>query len=178
MTRLFVALRPPAPIRDALLMTIGGVEGARWQDDGQLHLTLRFVGEIDPPQAEDLAAELGRIEAPRFELKIAGVGHFEKKDRLHALWAAVVPSPPLDVLQQKVERACQRIGLEPEHRKFTPHLTLARLGGRSGAVGEWLAANGALSAGPWPIDEFRLYESQLTPAGPLYEPIISYRLRG
>jgi len=177
LTRLFVALCPPPAVRDVLLATMDGVEGARWQDDDQLHLTLRFVGEIDPPQAEDLAAELGRIDAPRFELKIAGVGHFEKKDRLNALWAAVAPSSPLEVLQQKVERTCQRIGLEPEHRKFTPHVTLARLGGRSAPVGDWVAANGTLAAGPWSVDEFRLYESQLTPGGSLYEPIISYRLR-
>lgn len=177
MTRLFVALRPPAAVRRILLAATAGVVGARWQDDSQLHLTLRFVGEIDPSQAEDLAAELGLIDAPRFDLRIAGVGHFEKRDRLHALWAAVVPSPPLEMLQQKVERVCQRIGLEPEHRKFTPHLTLARLGGRSGPVGDWLAVNGALSAGPWPVDEFRLYESQLSAAGSRYAPIISYRLR-
>jgi len=176
--RLFVALRPPPALRDLLLGTMDGVEGARWQDDDQLHLTLRFIGEIEPPQAEDLAAELGRIDAPPFELSIAGVGHFEKKGRLSALWAGPAPSPPLDVLQRKVERACQRAGLEPEHRKFTPHITLARLSGAAGPVGDWLSAHGALSAGPWPVTEFRLYESQLAPGGSRYAPLIAYRLRG
>ncbi len=177
MTRLFVALRPPPPIRDALLDTMEAVERARWQDEDQLHLTLRFVGEIDAPLAEDLAAELGRVDAARFDLTIVGAGHFARKGRPSALWAAVAPSAPLATLQQKIERACQRIGLEPEHRKFTPHVTLARLGGAAGPVGDWLALHGALSTPPWPVDEFRLYESVLAPGGSVYEPVVSYRLR-
>ncbi len=176
MTRLFVALRPPAPVREALLATMGTVERARWQVDAQLHLTLRFVGEIDAPIADDLAVALGRIEAPAFALSIAGVGHFERKGRPTALWARPAPSPPLVALQHKVERACQRIGLEPEHRKFTPHITLARLGGGAGPVGDWLAAHGELAAPPWPVDEFRLYESVLAPGGSHYQPVVSYRL--
>lgn len=178
MTRLFVALRPPAPLRDTLIDTMDAVEGARWQDEDQLHLTLRFVGEVDPPVAEDLAAALGQVDAPPFTLVVAGVGHFARKGRPTALWAGIGPSPALVALQHKVERACQRVGLEPEHRKFTPHITLARLGSGTGPVAPWLAAHGRFDAGPWPVEEFRLYQSVLSPGGSLYEPVVNYRLRG
>lgn len=178
MNRLFVALRPPAPVREALMAAMGGVEHARWQDEDQLHLTLRFVGEVDEPLANDLAAALGQVDAAPFELRISGVGHFERKGRATALWAGVASSPPLLALQQKIERASQRVGLEPEGRKFAPHVTLARLSGAAGPIGGWLAAHGAMTAPTWRVDEFRLYESVLTPHGSAYAPVVSYRLRG
>jgi 2'-5' RNA ligase len=178
LTRLFVAIRPPATVREALLAAMGGVERARWQDEGQLHLTLRFVGEIDAPLANDLAASLGQVDAAPLELHVAGVGHFERKGRATALWAGLAPSPPLVTLQHKIERACQRVGLEPEHRKFTAHITLARLSGAAGPIGGWLATHGALAAPSWRVDEFRLYESVLAPGGSQYEPVVAYRLRG
>lgn len=177
MTRLFLALRPPAGVRDLLLDTMDGVDGARWQDEDQLHLTLRFVGEIDPPLAEDLADALAQVDAPQFALAIEGVGHFAARGRPTALWARPSPSPPLADLQRKLERVCQRVGLEPEHRRFTPHVTLARLGRTAGPVTGWLARHGALRSEAWQVDAFRLYESTLTPGGAHYEPVVSYRLR-
>ena len=168
MTRLFVGLRPPAPVRDVLLGAMGGVERARWQDEDQLHLTLRFVGEIDAPLANDLAAALAQVDAAPFDLRITGVGHFERKGRATTLWAGLAASPQLLAFQQKIERACQRVGLAPEGRKFAPHVTLARLNTSAGPIGGWLAAHGALTAPPWRVEEFRLYESVLTPAGSAY----------
>lgn len=176
MPRLFVALRPPDPVRDALIDTMDAVEAARWQSDDQLHLTLRFIGEVPTPEAEDLAGELGRIAAPSFALRIAGVGHFARKGRAHTLWAGIAPSPELGVLQAKVERACQRVGLAPEPRKFAAHVTLARLGGSAGSLGEWLARHGALSAPRWPVEEFQLVQSTLGASGSHYEAAVRYRL--
>ena len=176
MPRLFVSLRPPREVREALLATAGGVEGARWQDDRQLHLTLRFVGDIPAPEAEDLAAELGRVRAACFALRLSGVGHFESKGRPHTLWAGLAPSPGLAALQGMVERACQRTGLAPEGRKFAPHITLARLGGGAGPIGGWLADNGALSGPAWTAEEFQLVESTLGSGGAHYEPVLRYRL--
>ena len=68
--RLFVALRPPRPIRQQLLAAMHGISGARWQDDEQLHLTLRFIGEVDHHRAEDIAAALGSLYAPAIEARI------------------------------------------------------------------------------------------------------------
>lgn len=174
--RLFVAIRPPAPVRDALIDAMEGVEGARWQDEDALHLTLRFVGEVERPGANDLAGELGRIDAQPFELRVAGVGTFERRGAPHALWARVPSAGPLEVLRQKVERACDLAGLGRETRRFTPHITLARLNRSSGAVGGWLAARGDLAAGPWRVDDFILYESHLGHEGAHYVPVARYPL--
>ena len=91
MYRLFVALRPPRPMRTALLATMGGLERARWQSDEQLHLTLRFIGEVDRHQASDVAAALGGVHHPAFTLKLDGYGWFDQKGRIDALWASVAP---------------------------------------------------------------------------------------
>jgi 2'-5' RNA ligase len=142
MRRLFVALRPPEQVRDALLSIAGGVEGARWQSDDLLHLTLRFAGDVSRRGEDDLVEALSAIEHDPFTLQVRGVGHFEKRGRVNGLWAAFAPSPALASLQRKVERACKAAGLAAEPRTFVPHVTLARLGGRAIGGGEWLARHG------------------------------------
>ena len=129
MHRLFVGIRPPSTVRDLLLDAMDDSPDFRWQDDEQLHLTLRFVGAVDRPQAEDLAAALGRVQAAHFALRIAGVGSFDHRNS-GALWAGVDPKPPVASLASKIERACQSIGLAPERRAFHPHITIARWSGR------------------------------------------------
>ena len=176
MHRLFVALRPPPAVRDVLLDTMDGLEGARWQGEDQLHLTLRFAGELEGPRAEDLADALGRVEARRFDLAVRGVGHFERKGAPHTLWAGVAPNEALAVLQRRVERACRGAGLAPETRKFAPHITLARLNRATRPIGGWLAEHALLDAGSWWVESFGLYLSRLTPAGSEYERIEHYPL--
>lgn len=176
MHRLFAALPLPSDVTDTLLDTMDGIEGARWQSEEQLHLTLRFAGELDPRQGEDLVTALSRVESPAFDLEIRGAGHFERKGRPHTLWAGVAPSEPLAVLQRRVERACRAAGLVPETRKFVPHVTLARLNSGSGPIGGWLADNALLSAGPWRAECFALYESRLTPYGSDYERLEDFAL--
>ncbi len=178
MPRLFVAIRPPAQIKDQLLGIMGGVEAARWQDEAQLHLTLRFVGEVDPPLAEDLALALGRIGGDGFELSLSGVGHFEKKGKVHTLWAGLAPSPALNALQARIERVCQQNRLDTDGRRFAPHITVARLPGSAGPVGDWLAQHGTLRSDPWLVSDFHLYESTLASTGAIYDPVVDYPLRG
>src|SRR5213595_3380204 len=101
MHRLFVAIRPPEQIRDLLIDAMDDSADFRWQDDEQLHLTLRFVGEVERPLAEDLAAALGSIRAPIFELRVHGTGRFEQRNS-GALWAGVEPRGPLAALAAKV----------------------------------------------------------------------------
>lgn len=174
--RLFAAIRPPAPVIDALLALEGGVAGARWQDEGQLHLTLRFFGEVEARQAEDLADALAQVRSAPFTLALRGVGHFETKGRPHTLWAGVAPSDELAALQHKVESAARRAGLPPEGRRFAPHITLARLNAGSGPLLPFLAAHGPLTGEPWPVETFDLVESTLTPAGAEYATVRRYRL--
>jgi 2'-5' RNA ligase len=176
MHRLFVAIRPPEPIRDLLIDAMDQSADFRWQDDEQLHLTLRFVGEVDRPAAEDLAAALGLIRAAPLELRIAGVGRFEQRNS-GALWAGVEPKPPLAALAAKVERACQSIGLEPERRAFHPHITLARWKGRrTREVHDFLERRAGLSSPPFAVDRFVLFESRLSRHGAHYEEVAAYPL--
>ena len=176
MHRLFVAIRPPEPIRDLLIDAMDDTPDFRWQDDGQLHLTLRFVGEVDRPLAEDLAAALGQIRAPAFDLRIAGAGRFEQRNS-GALWAAVEPRPPVAALAAKIERTCVAVGLEPERRAFRPHITLARWKGRrTREVERFLTRRAGLASEPWTVAEFTLFESHLSRHGAHYEEVASYPL--
>jgi len=176
MHRLFVAIRPPEAILDLLLDAMDDRAEFRWLDDEQLHLTLRFVGEVERPLAEDLADALGRIHAAPFDVRIKGVGRFDQRNS-GVLWAGVEPKAPLAALAAKVERACVGVGLEPERRAFHPHITLARWKGhRSREAEDFVAHHRALASGPFPVDHFVLFESRLSRHGAHYEEIASYPL--
>jgi 2'-5' RNA ligase len=177
MHRLFVAIRPPRDVRAQLLGLMGGVRGARWQSDEQLHLTLRFIGEIERPAAEDVAAALGAIRQGPFEIALNGIGSFERRGRPETLWAGVTPHPALKALHDKADQACVRAGLEPERRAFHPHITLARLGRAAGPIAGLLEISGGVSGPPFAVDGFELYESVLTPEGAIYSLIERYTLR-
>ena len=176
MHRLFVAIRPPEQVRDLLIDAMDEGPEFRWQNDDQLHLTLRFVGEVDRPLAEDLAAALARIHASIFSIRIKGVGHFEQRNS-GALWAGVEPKDALANLAAKIERICQEVGLEPERRAFHPHITIARWKGRrTREVAEFLERRQSLISQPFAIDAFTLFESHLSKHGAHYEEAARYPL--
>lgn len=176
MHRLFVAIRPPRAMRAALLAAMGGVAHARWQRDEQLHLTLRFIGEVDRHVAEDTAAALGTVHHPRFDLALDGIGHFERKGRLDALWAGVTPHDPLKLLHNKVDQALARVGIPPDARVYLPHITLARFGRSSGPVGGLMERAGGVTSAAEEIDQFCLYESSLSHEGSVYTIVERYPL--
>ncbi len=179
MHRLFVALRPPTAIRGRLLGAMGGVPGARWQDDAQLHMTLRYIGEVEPHAAEDVALVLGSVRHAPVELRLDGCGVFDdSRGRPNAIWAGVSPREPLAALHRKVDAAIVRAGLEPERRAYLPHITLARMSGSAGPVDRWLAEHAALASEPFAIDAMVLYESRLGHGGASYEPVALYPLTG
>ncbi|HET7816901.1 MAG TPA: RNA 2',3'-cyclic phosphodiesterase [Sphingomicrobium sp.] len=176
MHRLFVALRPPQDVRDLLIDAMVDSPALRWVGDEQLHLTLRFIGEVERPAADDIAAALGSLRSPAFDLAVAGVGKFEQRNG-GALWAGVEPRAPVAALAAKVDRAVQQAGLEPERRAFHPHITLARWNRRNAqAVDDFLRRNGQLRSGPFAVDEFILFESRLSRHGPHYEEVAAYPL--
>ena len=158
-----------------LLEKMGGIVGARWQDDDQVHLTLAFAGEVDNLQYANLVEALSEADSTTFAADVSGVGHFERKQMPTALWARVPLTDALALLQHRVERACRRAGLAPESRGYRPHITLARLPRSAGPVGDWLAQHGTLRAGPWQVEGFTLYESHLRQEGPLYRALVDYR---
>lgn len=178
MHRLFVAIRPPADICERLLRTMGGISGARWQTEDRLHLTVRFIGEVDRHQAGDAHAALGAIHHRSFELALNGLGLFDKRGVPETVWAGVTPHEPLLSLHNKVDQALLRIGLAPDQRAFLPHITLARLKRSSGTVRDLLESSGGLTSPPFKVESFALFESHLTPEGPIYTPIETYKLGG
>ncbi len=176
MMRLFVAIRPPAEIRHRLGGIMGGVSGARWQEDDQLHLTLRFIGEVDRHQAEDIHAALGGIHHPPFEASVKGIGTFDRQGQAKVIWAGVAPMEPLKALHNKIDQALARVGVAPDRRAFHPHITLARLNRSAGPVQDLLARMSGFATDPFAISGFALYESRLTPDGAVYSVLERYGL--
>lgn len=176
MHRLFVALRPSAVLRRHCLDAIaGGPPGWAWQREDQLHVTLRFIGEVERPVAEDIAAALTSIRAPSVDLGLHGVGFFDQ-GRQGVLFARAVQRPPLEALHKKIDRALFSVGLEPDRRAFLPHITLARRRRSAAEPTAWLEAHAGLNAPPETVDEFILYESRLGHDGAHYEAIAEYPL--
>lgn len=127
MPRLFTGLAVPPAIADALRAWQGGLPGARWIEPGDFHVTLRFIGDVDATTADDVVEALSEMRVrPALTVTLDGLGIFGG-DRPRALYASVVPEAELMDLQAEQERLLRRAGVEPERRKFTPHVTLARL---------------------------------------------------
>jgi 2'-5' RNA ligase len=174
--RLFVAIRPPEEVRDLLIDAMDDSPALRWVGDEQLHLTLRFIGEVERPVANDIAGTLDRLRSLAFDLRIKGVGKFEQRNG-GALWVGVEPREPVIALAAKVERTLQQIGLEPERRAFMPHVTLARWNRRnSEAVNAFIRRNCDLHSEPFIVDRFTLFESKLSRHGAHYDEIASFSL--
>ena len=168
MIRLFVALALPDSVAERLRPLQAGVPGARWMERDQLHLTLRFIGEVDGRDASAIDDALAQVRSPRFTLELKGVGEFGGR-KPHALWAGVRGEAEVAHLQRKIESALQRVGLPPEERKFKPHVTLARLRATpAGRVMDYLADHGLFASGPFDVNTFVLYSSNPTPNGSLY----------
>jgi 2'-5' RNA ligase len=177
MIRLFVALALPDGIAESLQRLQSGVPGARWNTREQLHLTLRFIGEVDERDANAIDETLTTISAPRFTLELKGVGSFGGKSP-RALWAGVVANEALIHLQRKIESAIQRLGFPAEERKYTPHVTLARLrAAPAGAVMDYVADHSLYSSGPFEVTEFALFSSRLTSNGSIYVVEQEYPLK-
>lgn len=176
--RLFVALPLPQSVAQSLLLIQGGVPGARWQSREQLHLTLRFIGEVDNQTAILLDEVLAGIHAPAFEMQLRAVGQFGG-NHMHALWAAVRKNEALEHLQRKVDSAIRRIGQPQDAHKFTPHVTLARLRHPEPAKAvEWLTQHALYTSPEFTVGAFQLYSSKLTSDGSIYRIEQNYPLEG
>jgi RNA 2',3'-cyclic 3'-phosphodiesterase len=162
MHRLFVGIDPPEAIKSELLRLQGGVSGARWQSTDQMHITLRFIGEVDRHAANDIATQLLRIAHPAFEVQLRGVGTFDRRGSIHTLYAGLTPTDSLHILHKKVDHVLVQLGLEADPRAFVPHLTLARLNQSCGTLAHFLVEHGGLSTEYFEVNDICLYESQLT----------------
>jgi len=168
MPRLFTALEIPADIAFSLSLLRGGLPGVRWIDPENYHVTLRFIGNVDGLLADDIALALHQIDRPSFDLAFDGLGAFGSR-RPRSLWAGLKPAPALNDLRGELEHCLQRIGLAPEHRRFTPHITLARLRGASEPdVAAYLTARGNFQTAPFAVGRFVLLSAKASRGGGPY----------
>ena len=168
MPRLFTGVEIPPEVGAALSSLRGGLPGARWIDPENYHLTLRFIGDVDDVTAHEVASLLGRVRRGPFELRMEGVMSFGGR-KPRAVVATVSPEPALLDMQAEHERLMQRIGLEPEGRKYTPHVTLARLRDSSNRqVAEYLAARGLFRTPAFEVSRFVLFSARASTGGGPY----------
>lgn len=178
MPRLFTGLAISPDVTQHLSLMRGGLHGARWIDPENYHVTLRFIGDIEAPVAREIAATLAQIDRASFTLRITGLASFGGR-KPRALIATAEPDAPLLELQAEHERLMRRLGLPAEGRKFTPHVTLARLRDTSSlAVAEWLSQRGYFAPLTVPVSRFVLYSSRASTGGGPYVAEQVYPLRG
>ncbi|MBI2718663.1 MAG: RNA 2',3'-cyclic phosphodiesterase [Rhizobiales bacterium] len=177
MPRLFTGVEIPSDVAFDLELMKGGIAGARWIDRDSFHLTLRFIGDIDEPLAREIAYELDGVEARPFSLRLKGVGVFGG-NKPHTLFAGVEESADLRRLQSIHERICQVLGLDADPRKFTPHVTLARLKEADhGVVHRYIADHSLYKSQVFEVDRFVLFSSRPSRGGGPYAVEESYQLQ-
>lgn len=178
MPRLFTGIELPESVVDRLIDAETPLQGARWCEADELHITLRFVGDIDNAAAAEFHAALSHIDEPAFQLRLAGFGVFGG-NQPRTLWAGVEPSPWLDALARANDRAARSAGLPPDKHGFKPHVTLARLRNtRPEAVARVLEQLGAFRSEPFQVNRFVLFSSRPKVGGGPYVVEDAFPLRG
>ena len=178
MIRLFAALAIPGDIAAGLARHQHGLLDARWSPAENLHITLRFAGDIDEPRADDLDSALAEVRGGPLELRLEGVGAFGRGHKTHAVWAGVAEDPALRHLAKACESAARRAGLAPDTRVWRPHVTLAYLRRPEPEhVAAWIQDHSLLKSPPFGIDRFGLYSSHATRSGSRYRLDRDYGLK-
>jgi 2'-5' RNA ligase len=166
MPRLFIAVDIPEIIKDNLNSMSFGIPGARWVSADQLHLTVRFIGEVDGTLFRDIRDILDEVDFTSFNLQLKGVGYFPPRGTPRVLWIGLEKNEPLLLLRKKIDSCLKRVRVAPEGRKFAPHITLARLKNSPvHKIANFLSGNGLFSQEPFQVEDFKLYSSTLTPKG-------------
>ncbi len=177
MIRLFVAVELPPDILLSLKDLGRGIPGARPVPAEQIHLTLCFLGEVEGVLFRDIRECLFEVEGKPFSLQVRGVGHFPPRGTPRVIWAGVSPTEELLRLKKRVDRALLSSGVAPERRKFSPHITLARLRNSPiQRVSAFLAGNSFLQTPDFVVDSFHLFSSRLGKSGALHTLEESYGL--
>lgn len=183
MPRLFVAVELPPAVRTDLTALRRDIPGARWVKPDQMHITLRFIGaDVPDDRVEPIRGALATVTGAAFSLTLRGVGRFPPDNRRppRVLWAGLDKAPALFTLHRAVERALATVGFPPEDRPFSAHITLARVNARQPVpqADRFLRAHADFATGPFPVDQFVLFQSALSPQGPRYQQLGVYPLLG
>lgn len=175
LVRLFIAIDLPVELKQKLALFARGVPGARWIAPEQIHLTLRFLGEVNQATFLAVRSSLKQVRFPGFSLSLRGVGHFPPGKYARVLWVGTEHSEPLRLMQSAVEVAVIDAGVQPEGRGFSPHITLARLHDTPpAAVASFEQAHRDFATPPFAVTEFTLYSSLLTRNGAIHHKESSY----
>jgi RNA 2',3'-cyclic 3'-phosphodiesterase len=180
MPRLFVAIDLPDDVKDQMGKICSGISGARWVRREQMHLTLRFIGEVNDSQAEVIKPALVATKIAPFVMTLKGVGQFPSKGHPRVLWVGVSAPPSLTELQQYIEKSLVKQGFAPEDKPFSAHITLARfkMSPSPESVRQYLARHADFKSDAIPVESFVLYSSLLAPQGPTYRREAIYPLQG
>jgi len=176
MPRVFFGLEVPDTVKKRLLALQGPVEGAKWQNRNQLHLTLAFIGKVDEAAVPDLCQAASRVGAPAFDLEAEGLHTFGRPECPRNLWAGVRYEPQLLDLQRQLSDQVARAGFEIGRSNFQPHITLARFRKQAGSVARLLEEHGADRFGSFPVTGFVLFESTRGSTGSVYTVIERFPL--
>lgn len=172
MPRLFIAIHLPQAVKSGLLRLKTSIPTARWSDNRQFHLTLRFLGDIDQNRVGNVESALSQIALPAFEMSLKGVGCFPENINkpTRVLWAGISAPKTLFDLQKQVELAMIGAGFGEQDKPFSPHITLARLKTDKplGVVKSFLDANRDYVSEIFQVTHFALVESRLDPRGAVY----------
>jgi RNA 2',3'-cyclic 3'-phosphodiesterase len=177
MYRLFVAIELPTAVKQHLSLMLCGVPGARWTEPEQMHLTVRFIGEVDGGVMEDIMGALKAVRVDPFSVHLKGVGHFPPRQDPQTLWVGVEKSEGLSLLRGRVESALVRAGVPRERRKFHSHVRLAYLkNSKLSKVATYLSQHALLEVAPFDVTRFCLFSSQLGSKGAVHRPEAVYKL--
>lgn len=178
MPRLFVALDLPNDIKESLDPLMQGLDDVRWMHDDQLHLTLRFIGELDNGRANDVADALSLVAGLPFDLCLKGIGHFPPRGDPRTIWASIQRQSELTSLKRRIDRALQQAGIARDTKKYTPHVTLARLHHppARALLATYLMHHSLYQSPSFPVSGFKLYSSWLDGHSADYQVEASYEL--
>ncbi len=178
MPRLFVALDLPDDIKETLGPLMDGLDDVSWMTDDQLHLTLRFIGELDNGQPNEVADALALVPGQPFDLRLKGIGHFPPRGEPRIIWTGVERQPELTALKRRIDRALQQAGIGRDPQKYAPHVTLARLRRppTQSGLATYLMRHSLYRSPSFPVSGFKLFSSWLDGHGADYQIEASYDL--
>ncbi|MEX2476706.1 RNA 2',3'-cyclic phosphodiesterase [Marinobacter sp.] len=177
MRRLFFGLEVPADIKQRLLRVNAPVPGARWQSPEQLHITLLFLGNVEPERVSQACEVVRTLPAEPFDLNVAGLGCFGQPHNPRHLWAGVQPLESIAALHETLKSSLITLGFSPDNHPFCPHITLARFGKQRGSVRALLDSHHDSVFGHSAVTDFVLFESHRGSKGSVYSVVERFPLQ-
>ena len=178
--RLFTGIALPAQVLDSLESLVRGLKPTariKWSPVGNLHITTKFIGEWPAERLGELQAALREVPSPgQIPIGIRNLGWYPNERSPRVLWAGIEAPESLANLAQETDRRLATLGIRPEKRQYSPHLTLARIKGLSDLreLKDAMSHLPSMDFGEFQADRFSLYLSELKPSGSIYTSLAEY----